>query len=224
MKSSEELDKLATAFAGAQADLKPIKKDADNPFFSSSYASLESVIELCRPVLAKHGLTIMQDNGHDPDLVVVTTRMLHTSGQWIESETALKPIPAKIDRSSNEKAVTPQATGSAISYARRYGYMAIVGLSTTDDDGAAASANDKGAVTAQEDLGTFEDTITDVRMRKNGHTNVYTVETGGGHKLQTLSIELATAAKSLKGTDETVILDSSPTKYGPQLNSIARKE
>jgi hypothetical protein len=55
------------------------------------------------------------------------TTLLHESGQWIEGE---QPIMAKSD--------TPQDLGSGITYARRYGLAAIVGVVQVDDDGESA--------------------------------------------------------------------------------------
>jgi hypothetical protein len=63
-----------------------------------------------------------------PDTVTITTRLAH-AGQWIESDLTL-PVPKK----------TAQAFGSAITYGRRYGLMAALGIPADDDDGNAASA------------------------------------------------------------------------------------
>lgn len=225
MKSSETINELATALCKAQGELKGVPKDSDNPFFNSMYASLEGVISYCKPILHKNGLSVVQGPSGDGDVVIVHTRLMHTSGQWIETETAVKPVPAKIDRGSAEKAVTPQATGSAITYARRYGYMAIIGVAAADDDdGSAASKIEKGYTLPQEDLGTFEDAVKDVRKRDQSGTIIYTIETEDGHKLTTLSEELAKKAKGFKGTGERVIIESEPTKYGPRITAIAGKE
>ena len=61
------------------------------------------------------------------DRSTIVTRLLHSSGQWIEGETAVR---AKDD--------SAQAMGSAITYARRYGLAAMVGVYQTDDDAEAA--------------------------------------------------------------------------------------
>lgn len=223
MRFSENLADLATALSKAQGELKAVKKDADNPLFNSTYASLEGVIDHCKPVLQKHGLSIVQGPSGTGDVVVVHTLLLHSSGQWIETETALKPVPAKIDRGSAEKAVTPQATGSAITYARRYGYMAIIGIAASDDDdGNTASHTEKSYVKPQEDLGTFDDIISDVTQAKRGELVVYTVKTAAGHHLTTIDIDIAKKAKSLKGFE--VVIESEPTKYGPRITQVMGKE
>jgi hypothetical protein len=59
--------------------------------------------------------------------VHLTTRLLHTSGQWIE-DTASSPLP-KAD---------PQGVGSATTYLRRYALAAFLCITQEDDDGEAA--------------------------------------------------------------------------------------
>jgi hypothetical protein len=64
--------------------------------------------------------------------------MLHASGQWLESAFPLEPVPDK------SGVVTPQAWGSASTYARRYSLQAALGITTgdVDDDGNLASGNE----------------------------------------------------------------------------------
>ena len=62
--------------------------------------------------------------GHD-GTVVVETMLTHTSGEWVRSELAL-PL-AKHD---------PQGVGSAVTYGRRYGLAAIIGVVADVDDDA----------------------------------------------------------------------------------------
>lgn len=121
---SEQLDQLATALAKAQSEIKSALKESTNPFFKSHYADLTSVWNACREALNKNGLSIVQTMRAEN---LLTTLLLHVSGQWIEGECPL--LNSKGDM---------QSLGSAISYARRYGVAAICGVTTEDDDGAAA--------------------------------------------------------------------------------------
>jgi len=59
---------------------------------------------------------------------VLTTRLMHSSGEWLEGEWPLNPV-------KND----PQALGAASTYARRYSLMAALGIATEDDDGETAS-------------------------------------------------------------------------------------
>ena len=126
----QPLDKLATALVGLQADLKPVEKSAANPFFKSKYAPLPAVMEAVQPLLAKHKLAVSQFVTHLDGQSALRTILLHESGQLIEDVQPL--LLAKQD---------PQGQGSAITYARRYGVMAVLGLvADEDDDGNAASS------------------------------------------------------------------------------------
>ena len=129
---SEAIGELAFALAAAQGEMTAASKDATNPHFKSRYATLASVWDAIRGPLSNHGLSVSQvlespENGVG---VAVRTMLLHTSGQWIASRYVM-PIGDKL---------TPQAIGSAITYARRYALSAIVGIAPDDDDdGNAAS-------------------------------------------------------------------------------------
>jgi ERF superfamily len=129
MRTSESLKEFAPAMVKVQADIKHAIKDSTNPHFKSAYADLQAVTEACRPALVKHGFSVMHgvDSG-DGSTVTVTARVLHQSGEWVESSLTLRPTKAD-----------PQGIGSAITYARRYTLAAIVGVATEDDDGNAAS-------------------------------------------------------------------------------------
>jgi len=130
MKTSESIKELASALAQAQRDMTGAKKDTANPFFKSKYADLASCWGAARGVLPHNGLCVIQTTQQsDKDEVIVLTRLAHTSGEWIEGELAL-PV-SKADA---------QGYGSALTYARRYGLCAIVGIAPEDDDGNAAAA------------------------------------------------------------------------------------
>jgi hypothetical protein len=102
-------------------------KDSSNPFFKSSYADLTSVIKAIKQPFADNGLSYTQFPVSSDIGVGVATRLMHVSGQWVESEFVL-PI-VKQD---------PQAAGSAITYARRYALQSIAGIPTADDDAESA--------------------------------------------------------------------------------------
>lgn len=128
--ASTTLGELAKALSAMQSELEPARKEAVNPHFRSRYADLAACLEAVRGPMAKHGLAISQHAGLEGNVVTLTTLLLHTSGEFIQS-TAGTPL-AKLDAPS---------VGSALTYLRRYALSAVVGLSTeADDDGAAAMA------------------------------------------------------------------------------------
>jgi hypothetical protein len=124
---SPTINKLAEALAKVQAELKPVPRNAENPFFKSSYADLSACIRHAAPLLAKHGLAVIQTGAESKEMeVAIRTTLVHSSGEWIDGVMAARP--GKYD---------PQGSGSAVTYLRRYGYNAIVGLvqEGEDDDG-----------------------------------------------------------------------------------------
>lgn len=103
--------------------------------YSYSYTDLASVLGYVRPILAEHGIVVMQPATCDGSMASVMTTFLHRSGERID----LPPLGMPCGR-------TPQEVGSAITYARRYSLLSALGLATEDDDGEAAS---KAAAPAQ---------------------------------------------------------------------------
>ena len=112
----------------AQASIGHAIKDRENPFFKSTYADLASIWDACREPLTKNGLSVTQLISAGGAVIKVTTILLHATGQFISTE-----LTMKADKE------TPQALGSAITYARRYSLAAIVGISSDDDDGNTSS-------------------------------------------------------------------------------------
>jgi hypothetical protein len=134
MQTSEQLNELAAALAKAQAQVRGAIKDANNPHFKSSYADLASVWDACREAITANGLSVVQAPEPGPDgAVCVTTRLMHSSGQWMEASLCCRPM-------KNDA----QGVGSVITYLRRYALAAMVGVAPEDDDGEGASGRGKG--------------------------------------------------------------------------------
>lgn len=124
MKTSESINELATALSKAQAAMTGAKKSSANPFFKSKYSDLASVCEAISAPFADNGLSYIQSPEFLDNKITVTTRIMHSSGQWIEGVVSLPPT--KQDA---------QGYGSAITYGRRFGLQAMVGVPSVDDDG-----------------------------------------------------------------------------------------
>ena len=128
---SESVKNLYAALVAAQGELQAVVKDAKNPFFKSSYATLEAVIDSIRPVYAKHDLAVVQfPVGGEDGKYGVETRICHSSGEWMSATAFMKPV--KDD---------PQGAGSTITYLRRYSAQSVAFLASADDDGNDASGN-----------------------------------------------------------------------------------
>src|ERR1035437_2792764 len=127
---SDELAELASALSKAQGEFPASPKTETNPFFKSKYAGLPQVVEAATPILSKHGLSVSQHLGCDEQGDTLTTYLLHNSGEFIANTMRLHLT--KDDA---------QGQGSATTYARRYAYMAVLGLvADVDDDGNSASS------------------------------------------------------------------------------------
>jgi hypothetical protein len=122
------MKELAKALVSAQAAMNHAAKDSKNPHFKSSYSSLASVIDAIRPHLAGNGLAFVQKLHTADGGVAVETVLIHESGQ--EMSCGILFVPA-----TKQDA---QGYGSAITYAKRYGLQAALGIASEDDDGQAA--------------------------------------------------------------------------------------
>lgn len=127
MNTSQEIDKIAAAMVLAQQQMLPLIKDSANPFFKSKYADLQAVMEACYPALQANGICVIQSAEEATNGLNIKTRLLHSSGQFIETECAIPPAGQD-----------PQKYGSATTYGKRYGLQAAVGLAAIDDDGESA--------------------------------------------------------------------------------------
>lgn len=132
---------IATAMAMIQAEIQNPKFDSRAKVVAKSgakyeyeYTSLASILEIARPICAKHKVAIVQL----VEPTVLTTMLVHESGEFFQS-TWMLPT-----------AITPQEYGSWISYGRRYTLAPMLGIaSEKDDDGAAAQ--DGGAKVPDKD-------------------------------------------------------------------------
>lgn len=127
--TSEKIDLVCAAFVAALGELEDVVKDrtADTGSYRYSYADLATATGMARPILAEYGIAVTQSATVAGRDVLVSTTIVHTSGQWLA-------YPALAMPGGN----TAQQAGSALTYGRRYSLMTILGLATEDDDGAGA--------------------------------------------------------------------------------------
>jgi hypothetical protein len=127
MNKSDSIKELSGALAKAQAAMPAVKFNSTNPFLKNKYADLGAVIETAQPILAKNGLSVTQLVFAELDLVGVETVLLHESGEWISASASL-PLGDEKGKSM------AQVAGSVVTYLRRYGLSAILGM-YADEDG-----------------------------------------------------------------------------------------
>ena len=120
LQKSDSIKNLTKALITFHVKVDTIKKDAKNPFFKSSYASLSNILDATNDGLIESGLTIAQFPVGDYGLETI---LMHESGEWIQASYQMKPV--KDD---------PQGRGSCLSYMRRYSLSAVLLLNIDDDD------------------------------------------------------------------------------------------
>lgn len=126
---SEQIDQLVPALLAAKAQFRPVVKNALNPHFKNMYADLETVLSAVEEALGQQQLVLVQPTNLIAGESVLVTTLLHSSGQWLRGYYRLRGVKAD-----------PQGDGSALSYARRYAALAILGIAAEDDDGNGASS------------------------------------------------------------------------------------
>ena len=161
---SDKITNLAKAMIKVQKVIRPALKDNYNNFTQSRYATLNSVMEACSEALLNAGIWVTQYpvpvEGDGSNLGLVTKLVHAESGEWQESLISM-PL-SKAD---------PQAYGSALTYARRYGLSAMVGLLAEDDD---ANMAYQGGSTGGRNLEHSEHKSTrmaDIKPRNNSFVN-----------------------------------------------------
>lgn len=121
---SDQINELVKALSKAQKKFSHAEKNAKNPHFRSNYANLSAVIDACRDSLCDEGLSYAQVPKLNGEQWVCETMLFHSSGQWISNQ-----VPILASRAD------AQGFGSGLTYARRYGLAALVGVAQEDDDG-----------------------------------------------------------------------------------------
>ena len=125
---TEKIADLVTALINFQLQFQKVslKKDSKNPFLKNSYVSLDNLINTTRPLLAANGLVITQELAGKS----LVTTLLHSSGQFKGSSYDFNPMDAHKGTNSL------QEQGGGITYAKRYTWSALLGVSVdTDTDG-----------------------------------------------------------------------------------------
>lgn len=134
IETSYELDKIAEALSAAQGEMPHAELDGINTFFKkkdekgnetpSKYATLKSLLTASKEPLSKNGLSVAQVPVVKKGKSYLCILLMHKSGQWLRG---YYPLIAK---AAND----PQSLGAAMTYARRHGLGAMVGLAPEEDD------------------------------------------------------------------------------------------
>jgi hypothetical protein len=126
--TSESVGTIFAALAKAQGIMQNPRKNAINPRFGSAYSTLDEGLNVAREALASVDVCIIQTTYMQDHLLMLETRLGHSSGEWISSHYPVIGTPFK-----------PQDGLASLTYARRAALFALVGIAGEDDDGNAAN-------------------------------------------------------------------------------------
>src|SRR3990167_1331299 len=125
MDKNDPYIEAVRALLKVQDELEPIKRNAENPFFKSSYSDFRQVWEACIKILNKNGFAISQPTRFIGEKFILTTNLMHVGGYVFSGDYWINP------KDIND----PQKVGSCVSYAKRYGLAALIGcVSDSEDD------------------------------------------------------------------------------------------
>jgi hypothetical protein len=136
-QQSPSIAQLAAALALAQGEFEAAAKDrqaqvkSDKGNYSYKYANFASIMDAVRAPLAKAKLAVTCRVKTDARGATAVAILMHASGEWMCGDPIFVGVGAN----------TPQATGSAIEYARKYAIRTLLNIATDeeDDDGQAAA-------------------------------------------------------------------------------------
>lgn len=132
MRTSDSIDQIAPAFVKLQSLLQgALVKDstASGEDGDYRYAGLPASIGYTREALVACELAISQDVTNVDRGIAITTRAIHSSGQWYEWG------PLEIECRADARSI-----GSATTYGRRYARNAALDVAAADDDDDGAAA------------------------------------------------------------------------------------
>lgn len=138
------------ALRAAKSEIKPVLRNKTNDQTNSRYADLEAVSDTIDPIIDRHGFAPTFGTG-TTELAGhyrITCDLLHEGGHE-RHYFADVPIDIAGIKGTKNKTDT-HGFGSTMSYGRRYLKMLIFDVSTTDDDGNAASSGDKPRISEQQ--------------------------------------------------------------------------
>ena len=170
MNMSPEQSKFSPAFFQAQIEMSGAKKNQKNPFYKSDYANLKSVMDAIREPFANNDLFFVQAAEANGQMIAITTRIVHISGEWIEAITELPPIKNDV-----------HGWISAFTYGKRLGLQSLCGLPSVDDDGNLAVKNattPKVVVINKKEAAELDQLISDTSADKVEFLNYYSTRAG----------------------------------------------
>ena len=138
MRWSESRGELIAALAEAQATFGEWRKTevahvhSDKGDYEYAYGDLPNLLRLVRPERARRGVALIQAVEVDDRGWVLTTRLEHQSGQFVETVVPLADSYAKL-----------VYLGTDVTYLRRYVLASLLGMSAVGEDTDAPPATEE---------------------------------------------------------------------------------
>lgn len=167
---SEQINELAKALADAQAVMEDPHKTRTGKIsgttkagkwyeYDYKYADLADVLKNVRAALSKQGIAVSQPTIMDGNSLIVRTRLMHSSGQFIESDYPVCSISGE-----------HQKMGAALTYAKRYALSSLVGVAADEDkDGEGAEVD---APAARSGKRTREEISANAKRKSQTHDSI----------------------------------------------------
>lgn len=138
--AKEARDAFFAAFARMQADMPEIPERGEikvRGVVQSRYALFEDIVQVAKPVLQKHGFSLLHKSRVEDGQMIVTGILAHEGGHAETDE-----IPLPFDTSGNKNST--QVRGSTLSYGKRYtaSNLLLITSRGEDDDGGLAGGGD----------------------------------------------------------------------------------
>jgi hypothetical protein len=136
-RSQDEARKSAynSAMAIVQAKIKPVYRDAVNKQTGSPYATLEAISDAITPIYTAEGFSLSYDTADCPTAgyIRIVCDVMHSAGHTEKDKHFDLPLDdAGLKGNTNKTPI--QASGSTISYGRRYLKCMIFDVTLTNED------------------------------------------------------------------------------------------
>lgn len=95
--------------------------------YSYTYAPLDVIARTIRPILREHGLSYSFDVASEGKTLIVSCVLRHIDGH---EERSSFPVPIETDAAMSDA----QKNGAALTYGKRQSLVAVLGLTTADED------------------------------------------------------------------------------------------
>lgn len=126
IRTSESVNDISSALVDFSEKGIEFIARSKNPHFGNAYATLPFVLHSVVQPLASVGLSVVQGGALVDGQFAIITRLIHRSGQWLETVMPIQPSAKALARDAS------QAYASAATYGRRIALLAILGLAPVD--------------------------------------------------------------------------------------------